>query len=285
MLTRAIKRNDRAWQQARADLARAESLLANRPLGELLQANYFRILERADSIEVQDYNDPDGRSVVIPLRPEWTPKQNLDHYFKLYRKGRRGQEKAEERIEALQERAAALHALLYVLFEIREESEMVRVAQEVKALLPELAREFPAAGTPKRRAGGEPRLPYHEFTSTTGRAIRVGRASRDNHTLTFRHASPHDVWLHVRGFSGSHVVVPMARNQEPDHETLLDAAHLAIRFSKAPAAGFCEVMWTRRKHVRAVPKGAPGQVIVQQERNLSFDFEPARLARLMGREA
>jgi predicted ribosome quality control (RQC) complex YloA/Tae2 family protein len=139
----------------------------------------------------------------------------------------------------------------------------------------------PPSGEARRGDLASGRLPYRRFESATGRPILVGREGKDNHALTFQVASPHDVWLHVRGFPGCHVVVPLARGQEPDTETLLDAAHLAVHYSKAPKAGFVEVMWTRRKHVRAVKKGRPGQVLVEGDRTVSFHSDPARVERLL----
>lgn len=137
----------------------------------------------------------------------------------------------------------------------------------------------PSKGPRARTASS--RLPYRRFESGTGRPILVGREGRDNHALTFQVASPHDIWLHVRGFPGCHVVVPLARGQEPDTETLLDAAHLAVHYSKAPKSGFVEVMWTRRKRVRAVKGGRPGQVLVEGEKTLTFHSDAARVERLL----
>jgi len=179
----------------------------------------------------------------------------------------------EREHQTLQGLLGSLHGPLTTAAEVR------RLARKGAVFFGPLGRLF----EPGRAVDGSPpvRRPYREFLSASGRAILVGRGGPDNHALTFQHASPHDVWLHARGFPGSHVVIPLHRRQEPDHETLTDAAHLAVHFSKAPGRGFSEVMWTRRKHVRAIRKGRPGQVTVHDDSNLAFEFDDERLARLL----
>lgn len=67
-----------------------------------------------------------------------------------------------------------------------------------------------------------------------GFQVLVGKGDGDNDELTFRIAESRDFWLHVAGFSGSHVVV---RNPEELAElpaaVLERAAELAAWHSKA----------------------------------------------------
>ena len=128
------------------------------------------------------------------------------------------------------------------------------------------ARWRPQAG-PRRDRRGE-RLPYREFRTANGRVIRVGRAAADNDTLTFRHSRGRDVWLHVVGRPGAHVVIPLDRGAVPDPATLEVAAQLAMAHSGFSEGDDGEVAWTRVKFVRK-PKGAPpGAVLHTQERVL-----------------
>jgi len=87
--------------------------------------------------------------------------------------------------------------------------------------------------------------------------------------------------MHARGVSGAHVVVPLDRGQEVGQETLLDAAHLALHFSRVAGEPRGEVAWTRARLVKRVKGGAPGQVTYTGEKVLSVRVEPARLERLL----
>lgn len=98
--------------------------------------------------------------------------------------------------------------------------------------------------------------------SFEGFEILVGKGARENDQLTFRVATPHDLWLHAAGYAGSHVIV-----RNPDGLPTLPkqvvecAARLAAFHSKArDAGGKVEVHICRAADVRK-PKGfAPGMV-------------------------
>jgi predicted ribosome quality control (RQC) complex YloA/Tae2 family protein len=95
-----------------------------------------------------------------------------------------------------------------------------------------------------------------------GFEIRIGKGDAENDRLTFGLAEPRDLWLHVAGLPGSHVVV---RNPdglaELPMEVVERAAELAAWHSQARGArGKVEVHVCRVADVRK-PRGfAPGQV-------------------------
>jgi predicted ribosome quality control (RQC) complex YloA/Tae2 family protein len=119
------------------------------------------------------------------------------------------------------------------------------------------------------------------YEASDGTKLWVGRDARGNDMLTTRVARPHDVWMHVKGYTGSHVVIVLERGVAPSSEALLDAATLAAHFSDARGNDKVELSWCERRHVRK-PKGAPpGQVVASREKNLLLRFEPDRLQRLL----
>ena len=113
--------------------------------------------------------------------------------------------------------------------------------------------------------------------------ILVGRSARDNDALTFRVARGNDLWLHVRGMQGAHVVVPGV-GEAPDARLLGDAALLAVHFSSARGSDGVEVSWTRCKHVRRAKGAAPGSVFISQEKTLRARLDAERLAALLRSE-
>jgi predicted ribosome quality control (RQC) complex YloA/Tae2 family protein len=128
-----------------------------------------------------------------------------------------------------------------------------------------------------------PRLPYRTFVSPSGQRILVGRGAKDNDALTFRAARGNDLWLHARGVTGAHVVVPGA-GEAPDSRTLGDAALLAAHFSSHRGEALAEVAWTRCKYVRKPKGAAPGSVLVTQEKTLRVRLDAERLAALLRTE-
>jgi predicted ribosome quality control (RQC) complex YloA/Tae2 family protein len=95
-----------------------------------------------------------------------------------------------------------------------------------------------------------------------GWEILVGRGARENDRLTFEVARPHDLWMHVSGWSGSHVVVRVREDGDQPPTSVVDyAARLAAWHSKARGArGKVEVHLCRAGDVRKPPRFAPGKV-------------------------
>jgi len=114
--------------------------------------------------------------------------------------------------------------------------------------------------------------------------IYVGRGAADNDALTFRVARPRDLWLHAKGTSGAHVVLPLGKGKEPASEALVDAAHLAAHFSTQRDEPTVEVTYTLRGRVRKPRGSAPGLVVVDQGKTMWVRMEPDRLKRLLASE-
>lgn len=112
----------------------------------------------------------------------------------------------------------------------------------------------PAQGT----GGGDARF---RTVLVDGWEVLVGSSARGNDQLTFRVARPQDLWLHAAGFAGSHVVIRAAEGVEVPQQVVERAARLAVRHSKARAAGGkVAVHVCRAADVRKPPGAPPGQV-------------------------
>jgi len=92
----------------------------------------------------------------------------------------------------------------------------------------------------------------------------VGRNSRQNDLVTFRLATSGDLWFHVQGVPGAHVVV-RSGGQEAPPATVRRAAELAAYFSPLREEADVVVAYTERRHVRRVPRAAPGLVTYRHE--------------------
>ncbi len=97
-----------------------------------------------------------------------------------------------------------------------------------------------------------------------GFTVYAGKTDADNDHLSLRFARANDVWFHVKGMPGSHVVLRVEES-EPDRDTLKAAAAIAAYHSKARDGGKVAVNWTLAKNVRK-PKGAKaGTVTIARE--------------------
>ncbi len=110
---------------------------------------------------------------------------------------------------------------------------------------------------------GEVRV--HEYELPGGWVVLAGRTDTDNDRLSLEVAQAHDWWFHVRGMSGSHVILRAKPGAEPDRETLMHAAAIAAYHSKARTRGLVPVSCTRARYVTK-PRGAkPGTVKIRNE--------------------
>jgi len=277
-LAGAVKRSHARLSKLKGKVARdrerAAEALQLQIRAHVLQANLARVPKGASQISLSDF---EGRPITIPLDPS---RGAVDNMTRLFEKAKR-LKSATPRIE---ERARKI---------ARELEALVRFAEEIgradgeglAAVHAELAKAFPAVAAARTGRRKDPeRSPFHEFAIAAGRVARVGRSAADNDALTLRFARPDDLWLHVRGGAGSHVVVPLGRGEEPTPEMLVDAAHLAAFYSKAKDRDDVEVIYTRRRYVQK-PRGAPpGSVRLLKEKTIFLRVEPDRIARLLDRE-
>jgi predicted ribosome quality control (RQC) complex YloA/Tae2 family protein len=276
-LRAARKKLARTLEKVRGDLARVGEADRYRQLGDLLKPELHRLKRGAVTAKVIEYAEEGPREVEVPLLPHLSAKENMERYYHLHRRLARSADLVAARERSMTERLARADDLLARAEAATDAAVLDDVAAEARraGLRSAATQRGPAApGAPAAR------VPYREYKSATGRRILVGRSAEDNDALTFRHARGNDQWLHARGVTGSHVVIPTAEG-DADGETLLDAATLAVHFSAAKEEAAAEVSVTRCKFVRKGKDAPPGSVRYSQERTLLLRMEPARRARLL----
>ena len=270
-----LKRTARAIERASEDLQRCGAAEDELRRGNLLKANLHLIARGQRETRLVEYTSDGAQEVTLQLNPALTPQQEIEAAFRRYRRWTNGRAKAAARIEVLEEMRRAIEARLAAVEAVIAEGEGAVEAGETSGR----HRQRPAAaGERETRSRGA--MPFREFVSASGQRVWVGRSARHNDALTFKCAKGNDIWLHVRGLSGSHVVIPLTRGEEASDETLRDACQLARHFSSARAEA-AEVSWTRVKFVRRQKGGAPGAVTYSQERTLLIRPDKARLSRLL----
>lgn len=270
---KSLKKTARRADALRSDLEKAAKYKAYARYGELLKANLGRMQKGQEQVTVVDYFDPDLPELVIPLDPSKGPQGNMDDYFKKHRKHLAAEREIRPRLETAERECDALRKELTALQDGTWEAP---VSPE-----PTRERRRPAPSSPP---GPAPRSgPYRRFTSADGLPIYVGRNARENEDLTFKFAHSDDLWLHARGTPGSHVVVRLDKGADPPHETIRDAATLALLYSDLKKSGKGEVIYTRRKWVKKLKGQPPGTVSVTQEKSIYAQLDRPRLDRLKER--
>ncbi len=233
-----------------AELATEAGADAERLRGEadLLMAYAASVPDGAEEVRLTGF---DGAETVLELDPVQDARANARKRYERARKREaRAQRAAGQRPElerARDEAAAALEAV-----ERLSEPELVRAAEGLRRA---------------RARRGAPRVPGVRFRDPRGFEVVVGRNARENDVVTFRLARSRDLWLHVQGYTGSHVIV-RAENREVPFDTVLFAARLAAGFSAARQSDNVPVDVTQRKHVWKVKGQGAGAVNYTQQKTL-----------------
>jgi len=272
-LRRHVRKLGRRLTKIEGDLARVDEVPGLRKRGHLLVAHLHELPDETDAVELTDWET--GAPVTIPIGEGRTPQQEAEALFKRARKLERGGEMAIERHALTEDEIARARSLLEAADGPAEGLDETERA----------ARRLGAVPRPKgaRDHASTKRQPFRRFAGTGDRPILVGRSARDNDTVTLA-ARPWDLWLHARGVTGSHVIVPLGKRETCPAELLIDACHLAAHFSASRGEAVIDVQHTARRHVRK-PKGFPaGAVRVEQEKVVALRVERARLTRLLSHE-
>lgn len=107
-----------------------------------------------------------------------------------------------------------------------------------------------------------------EYHLPGGWQVLAGRTDAANEYLSLRLAGPRDLWFHIRGMPGGHVVLRVPEDARPDRATEELAAAIAAFHSKARSAGTVAVSCTEGRHVSKPAGAKPGTVTITKERVL-----------------
>ena len=105
----------------------------------------------------------------------------------------------------------------------------LKEARRLKGLIPILEEKWE---NPIQSKEKKERKPYVEYISKTGFKIWVGKSAKDNDILSFKLSRGSDLWLHVQGKSGAHVLIKAEKGKEIDRTTIDQAKELAQKHSK-----------------------------------------------------
>ena len=246
------------------DLAVAENSAGFRIKGELLTANLYRLQRGQTEIEVENYYDENMGKIVIELNPSLSPSDNAQQYFRRYTKAKKG-------LTVIKNLLAENQSLSDVVSYYESQVEQAGGLEGLLKIRKELVEKGWIAETGKKRKQ-ERKEDFRIFTSSDGFHIYIGRNNKENELLIKHVAKKDDMWLHAKQIPGSHVII---RNPERKPgipmPTLLEAAKLAARFSKAGKSSHVLVDYTWAKYV-IKPKGTkPGFVTYTREKTLFVD--------------
>ena len=273
IVKKAMQKATRKRDKQRQELAGAEEADTYRLYGELILVYAGTIKPGQSQLVVANYYDSQNAPVTIPLDPALTPNANSQLYYRKYNKAKKGQTKIRAQLDRTQRELEYYASLENALEHVSSPADFLEIETEmVEAGLLKMGNR------PKPpRTKGMKNQPSR-FISGEGWEILVGRNNKQNDELSMRTAAPHDLWLHTQKIPGSHVIIRTQGNPVPP-TVLLEAANLAIYFSKARGSTKVAVDYTEKKHLRKPSGARPGFLLYDHYQTLIIDPDPEILAR------
>lgn len=221
------------------DCARLKEMCQRQGYGLLIQANLWQ-LEGSRHLPSLTLPDFEGGQCTMQLDPRFSVRENMDRFFHTARRGERGLPRIEKRRQELEKE----------LCEVRREKERCLLGISAQA--------------PRQKKGQAKPAPVKVpasvqiFVSTDGVTLLRGRNAKGNLEVR-RMAASHDIWVHVEGGAGAHVIIRLNHaSQKVSDATLDEAGSLAASKSSLKDESYAKVNYCEIRHVRQLKGTAKG---------------------------
>ncbi len=234
-----------------AELEKCKDRDTLRIKGDLLQANLYRIERGASSVTVENFYD-ENKPMEITLNPAISPANNVQKYYKDYRKAKTAETMLTEQIKNAKDELVYLDSVADTLDRAESEKDLSQIRLELL--------EQGYIKTQKGKQKPPQALPPIEYTTSDGFKVLVGRNNKQNDKLTLKTARKTDLWFHTKEIHGSHTILVLD-GKEPTDTAITEAAQIAAYHSKAQQSNNVPVDYTLVKHVNKPTGAKPGMVI------------------------
>lgn len=208
--------------------------------GELL-LSYPSLKEKCNYVDI--YNYYIDKEIRINLDPKYTVLENSNKYFKKYQKMKTSLKYIEEQKEIAQSEINYFKLLKYQISDCS-----INEALEIQDELINNKYLFKHSDSkPKKKQ--KPKLLTYILDNNT--LITVGKNNLQNEYLTHKLALPNEMWFHIKGAEGSHVVLHNCG--ELSEEEIRTSAILAAYYSTYKESSSVAVDYTRVKYIKKIP--------------------------------
>ena len=251
-IDKKIKKKINKLEKLRNELRDAEAVEKWKRFAELLKGNFDKIKPGMESIKVTNYYEDGFPVLEIPLFPDKSARQNVDYYFKKYKKAKTGKKIIFEQIRKTEAEILAL----------KRKTEQIKNADNFFA-----SEEITSKS--KTKTANEEHFKFLQIDENW--RIYLGRTAKENDILTTKMAKPQDWWFHSRIFHGAHLILRNYNRLQLPEKLKILCCRLAAYHSKAGKSSNVPVDYTQIRYVRK-PKGSPaGYVTYTNQKTMYVD--------------
>ena len=243
---------------------------------DLISANMHRIKAGVKSIDLENFYDEDMAELTIPLDEKLSAVQNAQRYYKKYSKLKSREELLKVQLVETKYEIDYLENVLISIEHSDEKSEIDEIRDEL--IKEGYIRDTSKDKLRRKRKKKTEFKPYH-YISVDGFDIFVGKNNIQNEYVTLKLGRKDDIWLHVQGMPGSHVIIKKD-NKEIPSTTLEQAATLAAFYSKARNSSNVSIDYTEKKNVKKAPSSKTGMVIYNNFKTINISPSKDKLDKI-----
>ena len=218
-----------------------------RELGDLILAHAHSIKKGVTNALLMDYYT--HQRIRIKLDEHLTAAENAQKYYR----------KAKNEFLELEKLIENIDQINRKISENTEKLKLVESASSFKEIK-NLQKSKDQFNVPQKK--GNSVLPYKLYEQD-GYELWVGKNAKSNDEI-LRLSSKNDLWLHVKDFTGSHVIIKQKGREYPQ-SIIQVGAQLAAFHSKAKHQSLVQVQYALRKFISKSKKAVSGEVNVLQE--------------------
>ena len=223
--------------------------------GELITANIYQIKKGLSSVELLNYYSENCETIKIPLDKDLSPQANAQNYFKKYAKLKKALEITSIQLNETQSEIDYANRIEYTILSQDSVLGLEEIEKELK-LQNVIKNTDNNKGKPNKKVSATANcLTYN----VDGFTIKVGKNNLQNEAL-LDEASRTDLWLHVKDYHSSFVIIKTENTTVPG-SVILSSAEICAYRSEAQNGTKVAVDYTLRKFVKKPPKSRPGSVI------------------------
>lgn len=264
---RELKRITRLRRNLDADERRLREYVHLADQAELIRCHLYQLpakqLTPRSKVDRLTLTGPKGETIELTLNKRLTILENMERWFQLADKGRRG-------LAHVQRRRDQIHS--------NPETNRGETTGERTTASSD---HRPPVQKARSRPNDERTLPLHRFLSSDGFVLLRGKNQKANHHLLTKASAPFDYWFHAADGPGAHLILKRdSPGRDVPERTMEEAACLAGLASHFSGAARATITCAQVKYVRAV-KGTPGMAVVDRVlRTLTVPLDPELETRL-----
>lgn len=256
-----LKRAKNKLQKQKEEMLESANREAYKVYADLISSNIHKISKGLKEVKLENFYD-NMNEISVPLDQKLSAVQNAQKYYKRYQKMKQREIVLEKQIENTEDEINYLELVTDAI----DRTDDVKNLDEIYFELIKnnyIKKDKKIKNKPKKIA-------IHSVDYDDTSKVYYGKNNLQNEYITFKVADKNDVWMHVKGFPGSHVVIKSGGY--PSDELLVFAAKIAAKNSKAKDSNKVDVDFTTRKNVKKHPSGKTGLVNYVNFKTITVDL-------------